>query len=518
MKRKAKISLILALSMLITCIPITTYVGNAGSIKSYTTLTSGLSFTNWYYTDDIGEAFTDGIIVFGEQSNRVSRIISNKKVNNMKSSGKEEWMNAEITLKITDAPEGKRFGLAFGLNNPSARICSENSNFLYFTAADGGLKVGLSKFDNDGAETSLFTSQTAVCQVGEDINLLLRIDVQGKVEISINGTKMLVDQTVTVNADGYVGFGQDGKFNAQISSVSVMAYENSTPLNCDIFEVFNGGYNANLIYTYGVTGYNAPSYAKVEDGKFVFLNTGSNKDVSFSVIDNSSGQNVSYNYFYDKSSYLSTRYAYSNVDLSFDLQFVGNGAEDTSGFSLILGRDEPEETGSFLKLEAEKLAKGIKQDLWEIRFTKSDKSRVGDGVTAFIELYNGKKLVDKVTLDDKDNLFSDANYGKKVGVWAQMIDGKLTVWFKIDGQNFFRKVYQADLLDTPNGCVQIRANGSPKKAIFSTLGNMAIDNLSVTNFDLDAKKQAVTFRTNVWDTSDFEYEDTWNDKDIYGGK
>jgi hypothetical protein len=66
--------------------------------------------------------------------------------------------------------------------------------------------------------------------------------------------------------------------------------------------------------------------------------------------------------------------------------------------------------------------------------------------------------------------------------------------------------------------VQIRANGSPKKAIFSTLGNMAIDNLSVTNFDTDAKKQAVTFRTNVWDTSDFEYEDTWNDKDIYGGK
>ena len=98
-----------------------------------------------------------------------------------------------------------------------------------------------------------------------------------------------------------------------------------------------------------------------------------------------------------------------------------------------------------------------------------------------------------------------------------MIDGKLTVWLKTGNENGFIKAYSKDLVDTPSGCVQIRVNGSSAKKAFSTLGNMAIDNLSVTNFDLDAKKEAVKFRTNVWDVTDFEYEDTWNNDDIYGG-
>lgn len=506
------------MSALMALSPVATYTGSAGSIKANTTLTEGINFTNWYYTDDIGESFTDGKIIFGENSNRLSRIVSNKKVNNMKDAGKTEWMSADLNLKITTAPEEKRFGLAFALDNPSARICSANSCFLYFTMAEDGLKLGLSKFDNQGAESSLFITENAVAQTGEEVNLKLNVAVDGKVAIELNGVDLGVSSEVVVNADGYVGLGQDAKFGVEVSKLEVIAYENVTPLNSDIYETFDGdNYNANLLYSRGVTGYNKPSYAKVENGKFLFLNAGTSATTKFNVEDNSSGQKVINTYYYKQTSYISTRYAYSNVDLSFDLQFVGNGAEDTSGFSIILGRDSYGESSSELKLEAEKLAKGIKKDLFEVRFTKSNKSKIIPEVQSFIELYNGEKFVEKVPLADENNIFSNALYGKTVSVWLQMINGDLSVWLKVEGKASFNKVYQANTGDTPSGCVQIRANGSSAKDVFSTLGNMTVDNISVTNFDMDAKKQTVAFRTNIWDTSDFEYKDTWDDSDIFGG-
>ena len=507
------------MSALMACAPLSTYSGSAGSILSNTTLTEGINFTNWFYTDDIGENFAQyNKIVFAENSNRLSRIISNKKVNNMKDAGKDEWMSAELTLTITSAPEGKRFGLAFALDNPSSRICSAYSNFLYFTAEGDEIKLGLSKYDAQGAENSLFISQSAIALLGEEINLTLNVAVDGKLNIIVNGVDVGVGD-VTVNADGYVGLGQDAKFNAQISKLEVMAYENVTPLNSDIYETFDGNnYNANLLYSRGVTGYNKPSYAKVENGKFLFLNAGTSATTQFNVEENLGNEKVIKTYYYKQTSYITTRYAYSNVDLSFDLQFVGQSAADTSGFSIILGRDSYGESSSELKLEAEKLAKGIKKDLYEVRFTKTNKSKINYDVDAFIEFYNGEKLLEKVPLSQENNIFGNALYGKTISVWLQMLNGNLTVWLKTQGGNGFSKVYQVNTGDTPNGCVQIRANGSSQKDVFSTLGNMTVDNISVTNFDMDAKKQTVAFRTNIWDVSDFEYEDTWDDNDLLGGK
>ena len=156
--------------------------------------------------------------------------------------------------------------------------------------------------------------------------------------------------------------------------------------------------------------------------------------------------------------------------------------------------------------------------MYEVRFTKTNKSKINYDVDAFIEFYNGEKLLEKVPLSQENNIFGNALYGKTISVWLQMLNGNLTVWLKTQGGNGFSKVYQVNTGDTPNGCVQIRANGSSQKDVFSTLGNMTVDNISVTNFDMDAKKQAVAFRTNIWDVSDFEYEDTWDDNDLLGGK
>ena len=508
MKLIKALCVIIALCFMITFIP-TPILSDAGNIETNVKVND----KSWFDAGDVKIA--DDKIIFGDSANATTRIISNKKVSNMKSSGKEKWLDAEFSVQLSRLEDGKTFGFAFGLNTPSSKIPSAESNLIAFKADGNKVSLLLTSFDSNNEETEIYKKDGYVDAVNNAVKVKLYVNVDGGVSLSLDGTEIFNKADANIDAEGFVGFGQTGKFSAKISELSVGAYENATPMNADFIETFDKGeYNAEVLYSQGKTGYVKPSYVICEDGKFMFKNAGTSKPSTYNV--NVSATEIK-SYNYNSTSYISTIYPYSNVDLSFDCQFYGENSACSSGFSIILGRDFANESTENLKTEAKDLAEGIKKDLWEIRFGKSDRSIVSNSVTGYIELLNCKSVVDSIILPENLNVFSDENYGKSFSVWLQMLDGNLSVYVKFDDTVNFTKIYEYQMKNTPQGNVQIRANGSTEKEIFSTLGNFSIDNLAVTNFDFDGKKKSVKYRSNIWNTDDFKYEDTWNDQDIIKG-
>lgn len=500
--------LIFALCLLLVLFP-APYLTDAGNIETNVNVND----KSWFDAGDV--KIVSDKIVFGDLANATTRIISNKKVSNIKYTGKTRLLDAEFSVKINRVDDGKMFGFAFGLDTPSSKIPSQDSNILAFKADGNNLKLLLCSYDKSNNLTTIFEKDGYVDATNSAVKLNLYVDVNGGVNIKLDGTEVFNKADAGIDAEGFVGFGQNGKFSAEVSGVSVHAYENVTPMNSDFFETFdNDEYNAEVLYSQGKTGYVKPSYVVCENGKFVFKNASRGTTGTYNV---TVTQTDVRSYYYNSSSYISTIYPYSNVDLSFDCQFDGENASCSSGFSIILGRDFANESTENLKTEAKDLGENIKKDLWEICFNKSDRSIVSQYVYGYIELYNGKNKVDTITLPNELNVFSDENYGKPFSVWVQMLDGNLDVYLKFEGSVAFTKVYSYQMANTPQGCVQIRANGALSDAMFATLGNFSIDNLSVTNFDLDGNKKPVKFRSNIWNTDDYEYKDTWDDNDIIQG-
>lgn len=507
MKITKRLCVIFALFMAFAFTP-SLYLTEAGNVETHIKVNED----SWFDAGDVG--IQNGKIVFGDSANATTRIVSSKKVSNMKSSGKEKLMDAEFCIKVTRVEAGKLFGFAFGLEKPSSKIPSADSNLIALKSEDDSFKLVLYSYDKNGSCTVIF-EKDGLDAFNKNVKIDLNVNVDGGISVKLDGSVVYENLNAEIDAEGFVGFGQNGKFSAEIRDLRVDAYENVTPMNSDVFETFdNDEYNAELLYSQGKTGYAAPSYVVCEGGKFVFKNAGTGATESYVVSNSPSDVRT---YYYNQTSYISTAYIYSNVDLSFDCRFLGENSADSSGFSVILGRDFANESTENLKTEAKDIAEGIKKDLWEIRFGKSDRSIVSDTIAGYIELFNGKNSVDVAEIPKDLNVFSDENYGKPFSVWVQMTDGNLRVYIKFDGSLAFTKVYGYEMSDTPQGCVQIRANGSTEEGIFSTLGNFSVDNLSVTNFDLNAKKKVVKYRSNIWNTDDFVYEDTWNDDDIIKG-
>ena len=184
-------------------------------------------------------------------------------------SGKTKLIDAEFSIKINRVDDGKMFGFAFGLDTPSSKIPSEDSNMLAFKADGNNLKLLLCSYDKSNKLTTVFEKDGYVDAINNAVKLNLYVDVNGGVNIKLDGTEVFNKADAGIDAEGFVGFGQSGKFSAEISNISVLAYENVVPMNSDFFETFdNGEYNAEVLYSQGKTGYVKPSYVVCEDGKF----------------------------------------------------------------------------------------------------------------------------------------------------------------------------------------------------------------------------------------------------------
>ena len=152
---------------------------------------------------------------------------------------------------------------------------------------------------------------------------------------------------------------------------------------------------------------------------------------------------------------------------------------------------------------------------YEIRFDRTNSDFLHPQIDTVMKILKKGVCIEEQTLKDELNIFDETlPENTTLGVWITMLNGKISVWFKFEGQIGFTKAIEYDFGKTPLGYVQIASNGYESGSPETTLCNMKIDNLSFTNFDIDGNTEDLSFRTNIWDTRDFEYEDTWLETDL----
>lgn len=488
MKKKIKAFLAFIMMASIVCGPLATnsIVANAGKSPvdvNSTSYENGFLTSEWEVTGDVSAASSGVNIVFPESATSESKIVNKNRFNVMGNTDK--FLDIDAGLEISSISEGKRFGITFGAAYYISKLSNGKMSFVWFEKeGTEGLKVGVSTVDAGGQMTDLVVSNTAVAMVGESFNICLSITTDKKCTLKINNEAVLEGIEGLTYFDGYCGLMQTGGIMAQISNLSISGYTNSTPANVDFIERFNyHDFNANMIYTYAMTSkYNPNAGIIVEDQKLVW------KDVA--------------------DGYLSTKYKYSNVDISFDMHLDNQFYYDakgikqkkaSAGISFIFGAEQyKENTVIPLKVTIAPNSNSILDTSFDTKVVMEG-SLVGEAQT--------------VIIPEDVNIFNDVTEeGVFANVWARMIDGKISVSLKYNNQPYFTKVFEADLGTTPLGYVQIVSEGS----ISNRFCNFKMDNLSVANFDVNRKSEIYTYRTSVWNMSDYIYNDTWDDADLIG--
>ena len=213
-------------------------------------LQNGAETNYWYASNDVAANSSAGKVVFGLNSNSSSRIASKNRVANMKSAGKTECLDAEMSLCIYNIESGKKFGVTVGLPYVFDYAETAESSFIWFKEDELGLKLGVSIYDKTGAERVLFESQNTVAMKGEQFTLAFVSDVNGGLVLSVNDTTLINDTTANFDAEGYTGFAQTGSSLVEITNIEMIGYTNDTPINADMCETFTGNeFNAIALYS-----------------------------------------------------------------------------------------------------------------------------------------------------------------------------------------------------------------------------------------------------------------------------
>lgn len=479
---------VLALCCIGATLSLPTMTADAGLVPfeiGETQLQNGAETNYWYATNDVAASSSAGKVVFGANSNATSRIASKNRVANMKSAGKVECLNAEMTLMITSVASGSKFGVTVGLPYVFDYAETAESSWIWFEESGAGLKMGVSVYDVAGAENVIFESQGVVATKGDQFTLAFVADVNGGLVLSINGETLINNANANFDAEGYTGFAQTGASQVEISNIEMIGYTNDTPINADIRETFTDNeFNALALYSLSDWTKEENKGIYVEDEAIAFKNAAT--------------------------AHLSTKREYSNVDVSFDLVVGRVTKVDANGVTL-----RSVSRGFAMVFGAEDYKVGAGDIMVEFSHTNSD--FLHPKVDTILRVRQGTEKLVEVQLDESLNIFSERLPADTVvNVWVTMLDGELTVWLKYAGDMIFTKALVYDLGTTPNGFVQIVSDGYDSGNPESTLCNMKLDNLCFTNFDKDRMTETLAFRSSIWDTSDFEYEDEWDYSDLLG--
>lgn len=485
MKNNRLVSFIL-IACLLLGVSLYAPTANAGTYKfdfDASSITDGVDVNFWYATDDVASSSNNGVIRFTADCADDARIVSQKQVFNRLSEDKVECLSASATMKITSIQEGARFGILIGLPYAFETVECAQSGFLWFENVSGGLKAGISWFDASGTEKVLAETNGKAVSLGKSFNITLSIYNDGSFNAKV-GNAQLSGEKTELSAQGFLGFGQTGVSVAEISKLSAYAWGNDTPENINYVECFDHN-EFNSLAIYSESAISSLGYKNghvggivVRDNKLCFDNV--------------------------EHGWVSTKFRYSNVELAFDLQ-IGrqtvkdkNGVNSTTvaqGFSVVFGADD---------------YKSADSRPVELRFDHSNSDFAHPNVTSFLSVSVGGNVVHTVELPEELNIFSEKRSSDDViRVRIAMIDGMLTVQFGMDGEMGFRTAMAYEMDAIALGYLQVVSNGYESAAPESSLTSLTIDNLTVTNFDINGMLNDVDFKSSIWDTSDFEYEDPW---------
>lgn len=489
-------------------------VADAGSSKVYvvseaSVTQTGISAGTFFITGDV--TAKDGKAVFGSDAG-FSSLFAKAKIRNLKDYGVSELFTASLKLNIKNITESGKFSVCFGLKNVKDYIGAANSFDIEFTY-DNGIYVGVNYYDEDGNQSAVYKKQKfGALALGKDITLDIVAATDNKLTVKINGDAYVSNRSVA-DLSGYVSFCSEGKNNVVLSDAKVISYKYDAPETIDYTETFENGYNANVFASQSKASPMNPSSLSVEDGKLVFRNTAG--------------------------AYFTTRYQYSNFELTFDISDLYNEAEFneigeptkliSNWFGIAFGVDSIDLSAdatvpqtSWLQFE------GV--PIYSTPPYGEDHTKPWEN-PRYVTWENGNARDIKPMYGANGKSFSlwnkhDVN-GNTVNVKFTMNDGLIELYYRIDGdEDWGTPYYSYDLGAVRTGYVRIFTWGdtalNPKGLAYQSVANFKIDNFSIRNTDNDAaKKYAETpgYKSNIRDkTPDFDYTTEPDKNDLLSEK
>lgn len=489
-------------------------VADAGSSKVYvvseaSVTKTGISTGTYFITGDV--TAQNGKAVFGIEAG-FSSLFAKAKIRNLKEYGVPELFSMNFKLNLKSIEENGKYSVCFGLKNVKDYIGAANSFDIEFTY-DDGIYVGVNYYDESGNQSAVYKKQKfGALGLNKDITINVIATTDNKLTVKINGDAYVSSRSVA-DLSGYVSFCSEGKNSVVLSDAEVISYKYDSPETIDYVETFDNGYNANVFASQSKASPMNPSSLSVEDGKLVFKNTAG--------------------------AYFTTKYQYSNFELTFDISDLYNEAEfNESGeptklisnwFGIAFGVDSIDLSAdatvpqtSWLQFEGVPIYSNppYGEDhtkAWENpRYVTWENGNARDVQPMYGA--NGKSF----SLWNKH----DVN-GNTVNVKLTMTDGLIELYYRIDGDvDWGTPYYSYDLGAVRTGYVRIFTWGettlNPKGLAYQSVANFSIDNFSIKNTDNDAaKKVAETpgYKSNIRDkTPDFDYTTNPDKSDLLSEK
>lgn len=510
----------LAFAVTCLCFPLGAVKAEAGSSKSSIVSSATIDRTSI----NSGDVFVtgkvaaeDGKILFNDQSAK-QKVTTKNKAFNLKEYGVTTLLDFTSTLRFSSFAEGGKFSIAFGLNSLTDEPGAADSFALNvnYSAANNSFTLGVSEYLSDGTEQAVFAPQVAgALQLNKAVTFKVFVDTDAHLTVSMRvagaakDTVFVNSRELSVNPEGYISYVSDGRNSIALSDPEIIVYKYDAPETIDYTETFdNGGYNSNVFLTDSTASPITPSSLSVENGALVFKNTAA--------------------------AHISTRYQYSNFQLTFDITDMAREAVfDENGnilslinswFGIAFGLNSPTEIPDTTTRYSTWLQVGrVFPDAYD--FITSE--HVGNRHYMLWDT-NGdwNNVTDPQYMTDF-NPWSTTFNGETINVKLTMTDGLVEYFMKLDGDpDWGEPNFSYDLGKVKTGYIRIFTAGETtvngKGLKYNNVGSFSIDNLSIKDTDHEKAKVLLPspeYKSNIWEkTPDYDYKTKTDNNDLIAYK
>lgn len=442
------------------------------------------------------------------------KLTTKTKAFNLKEYGVTTLLDFSSRLNFSSFAENGNFSMAFGLNNLKNETGAEDSFAVKvnYDSASKKFSIGVSEYTKGGEISVYAPTVIGAIKINRDVTFKVFVDTDRNLTVSVlptgasSETKLVSRYGLNVNPEGYISYISSGRNEITLSDPQILVYEYDAPETIDYTETFDkNGYNSNVFYSASTASPITPSSLSVENGALRFKNTAA--------------------------AYISTRYKYSNFELSFDITDMARTATfDDNGnvvslinswFGIAFGVNSIDEAPDTTTRYSTWLQLG----------------RVVPGVENFVKPANVHYLLwdnngnwnnvtDPQYMTDF-NPWSTKYDGEVINVKFAVTDGLVELFMKTDGDpDWGGPYFTHDFGKVKTGYVRIFTAGNTgietKGIEYNDVGNFTIDNLSIKDTDHENAKTLLPtpeYKSNLWGkTPDYDYKTKPDDKDLIGNK
>lgn len=458
MKKGKKIVLLLSAAILLaTSMPVELYVeaGNRATTLDTATLTDGAVWNN--LAGDV--TVEKDTLIFPKESTKSTRFIS--KTSTQANSELKVFAKLNCGITFNQLPKDQKFALAFGLTGIESGM-EEAGNVEVVFSNDNGVKVEVVAYEKAQTPNIICKLQSCGISMNQKANLEISLGDKQGIVVKVNNRE-ICSASLPVSGKGRMGFLQTGECAAKVSGLDLKFYEYDRPENSNFYEDFErGGLDVAVLTSANTRGTNyyphRTQVQKYKDGHvLMFENVGEG--------------------------YLGTLYTYSNFELSFDVPFIQtadlcdeNGViskPKNAGFGISFGGAKSDYTGIYGYMEAQDMVTFNNDRVYSFR--QSAEHNEGSLDYPFISKF------------------------KPFSVKLSVVDGEVTASLKWVEEEEFTTIlnYKMD-----EGSVE----GYVHFWITQT-GNMAIDNIKMTNLDTNPNTIEVEYQDGAIEIPpDFGYQ------------